>query len=113
MKGQAADCIFKKPAVTIHFGTGNVRELKSVIELAVVMSGTEEIGADDIFFGSNASAIPSGHHESGELTLKEFEERLIRSYLQKYDNNVKLVAEKLDIGQSTIYRMLKIEKESE
>src|SRR6187551_920228 len=28
-KGQTTDCIFNKAAVTIHFGTGNVRELNS------------------------------------------------------------------------------------
>jgi predicted DNA-binding transcriptional regulator AlpA len=27
--------------------------------------------------------------------------------LEKYDNNIKLVAEKLDLGVATIYRMLK------
>ncbi len=85
---------------------GNVRELKSVIELAAVMSATNEIDTGDIFFGADESA--SLEKEDGrELTLKQFEERLIKSYLSKYDNNVKLVAEKLDIGQSTIYRMLK------
>ena len=28
-------------------------------------------------------------------------------YLKKYNDNIKLVAEKLNIGQSTIYRILK------
>jgi len=90
---------------------GNVRELKSVMELSVVMSNSDEISVEDIFFGSDDST--SEKSDGTELTLKEFEERLIKSYLKKYDNNIKLVAEKLDIGQSTIYRMLKVEKEAE
>lgn len=91
---------------------GNVRELKSVIELAVVMSSSDSISTDSIFFGTNETAS-SVSEDGKELTLKEFEERLIHAYLKKYDNNVKLVAEKLDIGQSTIYRMLKAENEAQ
>ena len=34
-----------------------------------------------------------------------------KTYLKKYDNNVIKVAEKLDIGKSTIYNMLKKKKE--
>ena len=37
--------------------------------------------------------------------------RRVRSLLKKYDNDVILVAEKLDIGKSTIYRYLKEMKE--
>jgi two-component system, NtrC family, response regulator AtoC len=45
-----------------------------------------------------------------ETTLKEYTNRIIKHFLQKYDNNVLLVAEKLDIGKSTIYRMIKEEE---
>lgn len=83
---------------------GNVRELKSVIDLAVTMSADTEISADDIILHA-ADAATNVMNE--ELTLKEYERRIVGAYLKKYDNNIKLVAEKLDIGQSTIYRMLK------
>jgi two-component system, NtrC family, response regulator AtoC len=33
-------------------------------------------------------------------------------FLEKYDHNVVLVANKLGIGKSTLYRMLKQEKEA-
>ncbi|MDV7398605.1 hypothetical protein RZS08_44785, partial [Arthrospira platensis SPKY1] len=42
-----------------------------------------------------------------ENTLEEYTSKIIRYYLDKYSNNVVLVAKKLDIGKSTIYRMLK------
>jgi two-component system response regulator AtoC len=42
-----------------------------------------------------------------ELTLREYERRILNAYLKKYNNNTKEVAEKLDIGLSTVYRMLK------
>ena len=45
-----------------------------------------------------------------EMTLREYERRIVSAYLEKYENNVKLVAEKLDVGMSTIYRMVKEDK---
>ncbi|MCB0838943.1 MAG: sigma-54-dependent Fis family transcriptional regulator, partial [Bacteroidetes bacterium] len=48
---------------------------------------------------------------SENMTLKEYNNRIIEIYLKKHDDNIKLVAEKLDIGVSTIYRMLKEKKE--
>ncbi|MCO6359214.1 sigma-54-dependent transcriptional regulator [Roseivirga pacifica] len=83
---------------------GNIRELKSVVELSVVMSDSETIAADDIAFGTkDVVAEFSGE----ELTLKEYNQRIVKHYLKTYDDDIKLVAQKLDIGQSTIYRMLK------
>lgn len=45
------------------------------------------------------------------MTLKEYINRIIKSFLKRYDNNVLKVADKLDIGKSTIYRMIQEEKE--
>lgn len=85
---------------------GNVRELKAVVELAVVMSNGNDITANDITL-STSDALPEVMTE--EMTLREYDLRIVNMYLKKYDNNIKLVAEKLGIGQSTIYRMLKEE----
>lgn len=83
---------------------GNIRELKSVVELAVVMAETDNIQPDDISFGTkDMVAELSGE----EMTLKEYNQRIVQLYLRNYDDDIKLVAQKLDIGQSTIYRMLK------
>jgi DNA-binding NtrC family response regulator len=87
---------------------GNVRELKSVIELAVVLSNNQEIEPEDINF-SEDDTLPEMINR--ELTLREHNLRIVRSYLKKYDGNVKEAARKLDIGFSTIYRMLKEEEE--
>ncbi len=83
---------------------GNVRELKSVIELAAVMSDGDEIGARDINF-SNLKA--EDNLMAGEFTMKEYTFRIVRHFLDKYQNDVLLVAEKLDVGKSTIYRYIK------
>ncbi len=86
---------------------GNIRELKSVIELSVVMSNNNSIEPDDITF-SEDDTDPGLINK--ELTLREHNHRIIKAYLKKYDGNVKEAARKLDIGFSTIYRMLKEEK---
>jgi DNA-binding NtrC family response regulator len=83
---------------------GNIRELKAIVELAAVMSNGSDISANDITL-SSSDALPEVM--SDELSLREYELRIVKMYLKKYDDNIKLVAEKLAIGQSTIYRMLK------
>lgn len=87
-----------------HPFPGNVRELKSVIDLAAVLAEDGEIQADNINFNSAAG------EESmllREMTLQEYNYRIIRNFLTKYDNNVLDVARRLDIGKSSIYRYLK------
>jgi DNA-binding NtrC family response regulator len=86
---------------------GNIRELKSVIELACVMSNDSEIDATDIVLTSG-DALPDVMFE--ELSLREYNRRIVQLYMEKYDNNTKMVADKLDIGQTTVYRLLKEDK---
>jgi len=83
---------------------GNVRELKAVIELGAVLTNSNEIDQEQIIFNSANSETDLF---SQDMTLKEYTEKIIFHYLNKYDNNVIKVAEKLDIGKSTIYNLLK------
>lgn len=83
---------------------GNVRELKAVIELAVVMSEGGKITEKEINFTSSNS-IQNFFNEQG--TLRDFTNKIIQYYLEKYDYNVLEVAKRLDIGKSTIYRLIK------
>jgi transcriptional regulator with PAS, ATPase and Fis domain len=46
------------------------------------------------------------------LTMKEYEARIIDYYMKKYDRNVLKIAKMLDIGKSTIYRHLKERKDA-
>jgi len=82
---------------------GNVRELKTIIELAAVLSNGHEIEPVDIMFapaGREAGFLDS------EKTLREYTRTIVRHYLSKYQDNVPLVAQKLDVGKSTIYKMI-------
>ncbi len=83
---------------------GNVRELKAVVDLACVMTDTRSIGPDDLRFSGLGSRSPVA---PGEKTLREYTRDIVQHYLEKYDHNVVAVAEKLEIGKSTIYNMLK------
>ncbi len=82
---------------------GNVRELKAMMDLAAVMSDGIEIKEDDITY---ASASGDDFFMSEEKTLKEYTNQVIQHFLRKYDNNVVQVADKLEVGKSTIYKMI-------
>ena len=103
MKGQLLSGEAQQKLLKYHY-PGNVRELKSVIELAAVMADGDEIQADDIRFNSIAK---ERNFTSEELTMREYTFLIIRHFLKQYNDNVLLVAKKLDIGKSTIYRYLK------
>lgn len=82
---------------------GNVRELKTIVELAAVLSNGPEIEASDVLFA------PAGREAgflASEKTLREYTRTIVRHYLDKYPGNVPLVAQKLDVGKSTIYKMI-------
>lgn len=83
---------------------GNVRELKAVIELACVLSNNHEIDIEDISLNHFAT---TEDFWAQEKTLKEYNQMIIRQYMKKYENDIAQVAEKLDIGKSTLYRYIK------
>jgi DNA-binding NtrC family response regulator len=99
----------KKKLLSYTF-PGNVRELKAIIELSAVMASERQIDEENILLNSSNAELDI---LAEEMTLKEYTERIIRHYLRQCDHNVLKVAKKLDIGKSTIYNMIKREKESE
>lgn len=88
---------------------GNVRELKAVIDLAAVMSDGVEITDADINFSSTNTDVTFIVEEK---SLRHYTCEIVKFFLKKYDNDVMVTAKKLDIGKSTIYKMLQ-EKEIE
>ncbi|MCR8556572.1 sigma-54 dependent transcriptional regulator [Mucilaginibacter sp. BJC16-A38] len=82
---------------------GNIRELKAIIDLAAVMCDNNEIRGDDITFNSTRKGdvfVMEGK------TLREQNCEIIKIYLQKHNNDVIATAKALDIGKSTIYKMM-------
>ena len=82
---------------------GNVRELKAMMDLAAVMCDGKEVLSSDITFTSSRA---SDFLLQQEKTMKEYNIHIIQHYLKKYDQNVVQVANMLDIGKSTIYKMI-------
>jgi two-component system, NtrC family, response regulator AtoC len=83
---------------------GNVRELKAVIELAIILSDNSKIEAKNINF------IPVVTHEefsTTELPLNEQILIIVRNNLMKYNSNPTIVAKKLGISRATVYRYIK------
>ncbi|MEP6465493.1 MAG: sigma-54 dependent transcriptional regulator [Parafilimonas sp.] len=93
-----------KQKLMMYTFPGNIRELKSIIELGCVMAENEEINEEDLQI--NFTPIKSNHTRNGHHTLKEYTLKLIQQYLDEYDYDVLTVAGKLDVGKSTIYRMI-------
>lgn len=87
--------------------SGNVQELKSIIESAALIARRDEIEKDDLDF-KNKPLFELFNED--ELTLEQYTEKIINIYLEKHNNDVMLTASKLGIGKSTIYRMLQKNK---
>lgn len=87
-----------------HSYPGNVRELKTVVETAVVLADGEMVTPDDLVFQSQ-DAMQQDLEK--ELTLREYNYRIIQFMLNRYDKDITTVAKKLAISPATIYRMLK------
>ncbi len=82
---------------------GNVRELKSLMELACVMANGAEIMDEDIRLNALKG---TDMINLGEKSMKEYTNDIIAVYLKKYNNDVLEVARRLDIGKSTIYNLI-------
>ncbi len=89
---------------------GNIRELKNLVERAVLVSGHEELGPED--FQANALPQPARPPEAGELpapgsmTLDELEAQMIRQSLAHYAGNISRVAKALGLSRGALYRRL-------
>jgi DNA-binding NtrC family response regulator len=93
-----------KEKLMMYSYPGNVRELKAIIELSAVLSNNGAIEKKDISFNS---ADITDNLLNKEDTLRGYIQKIITYYMQKYHDNVPLVADKLSMGKSTIYRILK------
>jgi DNA-binding NtrC family response regulator len=97
LSSKAQNKLFKYP------WPGNIRELKAVVELCCVMTDSDLIEEEHITFNSTGSIDTLLQNE---MTLEEYKNRIVKHFLDKYNSDVVNVAKRLDIGKSTIYRML-------
>lgn len=89
----------KNKLLSYHY-PGNVRELKTIIEYAATITDSNTITDKEIIFRDNSKSCDLC---SKELTLDEYNAKLIENYIKKY-NSITIAAKKLDIARSKIYR---------
>lgn len=92
----------KEKLMKYHF-PGNVRELKAVIDLSVVMCEDNEIKPEDITFTSTQR---DDFFVADNKTLRQYTCDIIKHYLKRNNDDVVATARALDIGKSTIYKMI-------
>jgi two-component system, NtrC family, response regulator HydG len=80
---------------------GNVRQLRNVIDSAVVMAEGPEINASDLGLHETAGG------ELETLNLKDWEQRLISEALRRANGNVPEAASLLGLGRATLYYKIK------
>ena len=93
---------------------GNIRQLKNIVERAVLMSGKSVITAEDIELPAEHST-PHTPHSSPHTphstlntisTLEEQERTAIENAMKEYDGNLSKVADALGLSRGALYRRL-------
>jgi DNA-binding NtrC family response regulator len=88
---------------------GNVRQLRQLIERAVLIRGRRELDAEDFAAVSDAAASqkpPDALPEAGAMTLDEIEKAMIEKCLRHYEGNLSRAAEALGLSRAALYRRL-------
>jgi len=82
---------------------GNIRELANVLERAAILIEGDTIRAEDLVLSAAQPQGPAG----APHILSEIEREAIRAALSECDGNRRLAAERLGIGERTLYEKLK------
>jgi two-component system NtrC family response regulator len=85
---------------------GNVRELKNVLERAVILADEEELTADTLPPEFQALTLPNPDEPTGSRSLWAVEKRQIQLVMQEVAGNKTEAARQLGIGVKTLYRKL-------
>jgi DNA-binding NtrC family response regulator len=85
---------------------GNIRELRNVIERAVVLAGGDEIGIAELP-DRLKSAREGKNVQTLKVKLEYCEEKVIKDALQAHNWNKDEVARELDVDLATLYRKIK------
>jgi len=92
-------------ALQTHPWPGNIRELRNVLERAVLLSDQQILSRKDLRFDASLGAEPAV--ENTDLSLRELERQHIKRILQKEQGHVESAAKRLDIPRSTLYQKIK------
>jgi len=88
-----------------HSWPGNIRELRNVLERALMGASSSLLEAPDLDFASSPESQHPG--ERSNMTLKELERHYIIQVLNEEGGHVDRASKRLDIPRSTLYQKLK------
>ncbi len=87
---------------------GNVRQLKNIVERAVLLTKGQRAGIEDL--PAEVKSSSTHHSDLRDIALKEYlsfkEEEFIIKWLEKLDYNKKKTAKKLGISRQSLYNKL-------
>ena len=86
---------------------GKVRELRNVLERAILLSDSTTLEASHLGESDARIAVPAEKAESGGLTLAEAERRHIEAVLREAQGVVPRAAEVLGLSRSALYERIK------
>ena len=96
------DCI---EALQSYSWPGNIRELRNVIERAVLLSEQKTLGLKDLHFDGRGGM--QTFYQDSRLTLLELERQHIERVLQEEKGRVERAAKRLGVPRSSLYQKLK------
>jgi DNA-binding NtrC family response regulator len=93
---------------------GNVRELRSAIEQALLLAGGDEIQIDDLFPHQPAAdrvelptAVPTSFREAKERMVLQFEREFLLRALQRHGGNITKTAEEIGMYRQNLQQKMK------
>ena len=111
--------VYRRPGVSINEAglqwlqklpwPGNIRELRQLVERAVLLSNSTTLDVGDIERALQmqpAEPTPQKLPAIGSMTLEEMERSMVEKAMAQYNNNVGKVAEALGISRAALYRRL-------
>jgi DNA-binding NtrC family response regulator len=88
-----------------YYWPGNIRELRNVLERALLFTDRNLLEPADLSFESQSQVRP--HHYQPDWTLDELERFHISTAFSAEKQNVEKTAQRLGIARSTLYQKLK------
>lgn len=88
---------------------GNIRQLKNLVERAVLVSKNDVIGIDELKAQLELSPVKKGTiqlPDVGSITLEELEVQMIKKAMDFHRNKITRVATALGLTRSSLYRRL-------
>jgi len=111
--------VYRRPGISINEAglqwmqklpwPGNIRELRQLVERAVLLSNSTTLDVADIERALQmqpGEPTPQKLPAIGSMTLEEMERSMVEKAMAQYNNNVGKVAEALGISRAALYRRL-------